>query len=51
MHGGAVGLLARDLVNVDDVFFPVDAHDAARVALEVSAGDGHLVLNSKQMEN
>ncbi|GMR38345.1 hypothetical protein PMAYCL1PPCAC_08540, partial [Pristionchus mayeri] len=46
VDGGSVGLLADDLVDVDDELLAVDAHDAAGVALVVSAGDGDLIIHS-----
>lgn len=47
MDSGAVGLLAGDLVDVDDELFAVDAHHAARVALVVSASHSHFVIQPK----
>lgn len=46
MDGGAIGLLAGDLVDVDDELLSVDAHHATGVALVVAARDRHLVIDS-----
>ncbi|GMS86274.1 hypothetical protein PENTCL1PPCAC_8449, partial [Pristionchus entomophagus] len=46
VDGRSVRLLTDDLVNVDDELLAVHAHDASRVALVVTTGDGNLIVHS-----
>lgn len=47
VDGGSVRLFAGDLVHVDDVLLAIDAHYATGIALEMSARDTDLILDSE----